>query len=321
VGGPGRAPRPSLATMRKALLVLAIMVTTVLAGCGWHRPDASPTDTATAPTASSSASAVPVGTSWITIEADGQARSFAVHRPLSAAPTAGYPLVVMLHGGLGSAAQAEAAYGWDALADREGFVVVYPNGLDRTWNAGSCCGSAERNQVNDVGFLTQLVTELSTRIPLDPARRFVTGMSNGAMMAYRLACQTNLFAAVAPVAGTQLIDCSNATPLSVLHLHGAADPTVRLDGRRGSGPAQVSGPPLASVWAGWRLRDNCTDFAVSRSAGVTTAIASCPSHRNVEWIVVATGGHEWPGGVSSKNPGKLDATALIWSFFAAHPRL
>ncbi|MCE1173488.1 MAG: hypothetical protein LWW77_02635 [Propionibacteriales bacterium] len=295
--------------MHTRFLVLAVVVTAVLTGCGAHRD----------PVASTGPEGLGVGTTSITTQVAGQARHYLVHRPAGATPTSGYPLVVMLHGGLGSAAQAENAYGWDALADREQVVVVYPDGLDRTWNAGTCCGTAQRTGTDDVAFVSQVVAEVSARVPIDPVRRFATGMSNGGMMTYRMACQAHLFAAVAVVSGTQLVDCSKASPTSVLHLHGAADPLVRLDGRRGTGVAHVSGPPLATVLNGWRQRDSCPTFTTTRAGAVTTATASCPQGRTVEWIVIAGGGHEWPGAPSSVNPGGLDATSLIWAFFQAHP--
>ncbi len=296
--------------MHPRLLVLAVVLTAVLTGCGGHR----------APVSTTGPDVLGAGTTSISTQVAGQTRHYLVHRPAGAAPAAGYPLVLMLHGGLGSAAQAESAYGWDALADREQVVVVYPDGLDRTWNAGTCCGTAQRTGVDDVAFLSQVVSEVSARVPIDPTRRFATGMSNGAMMTYRMACQTTLFAAIGAVSGTQLVNCSTGAPTSVLHLHGAADPLVRLDGQRGTGVAHVSGPPLATVWEGWRQRNSCAAFTTTRTAGVTTAIASCPQNRTVEWIVIAGGGHEWPGAPSSKNPGGLDATTLIWAFFQSHPQ-
>ncbi len=296
--------------MHPRFLILAVALAAVLTGCGAHRE----------PLATTGPDGLDVGTTSFHTQVAGQERHYLVHRPAGAAPASGYPLVVMMHGGLGSAAQAESAYGWDALADREQVVVVYPDGVDRTWNAGTCCGTAQRTEVDDVSFVSHVVAEVSARVPIDPARRFATGMSNGGMMTYRMACQTELFAAIAPVSGTQLVDCSAAAATSVLHIHGAADPLVRLDGQRGTGVAHVSGPPLATVWEGWRLRDSCPAFTTTRTGAVTTATASCPQGRTVESIVIAGGGHEWPGAASSANPGGLDATTLIWAFFHAHPQ-
>lgn len=261
----------------------------------------------------------------ITVASEGRQRQVIVHRPSAVAPAAGYALVVMLHGGLGSASQAESSYGWDALSETAGFVVAYPDGVDRTWNAGSCCGGAQRADVDDVAFLTEVVDQISELMPIDDSRRYLTGMSNGAMMTYRMACQSSLFAAIAPVAGTQLVDCGSATPTSVLHIHGADDTQVRLDGERGAAPGHVDGPAVAQVIKSWRLRDDCAAPRVTTSGGVTTTTADCADGRTVTWIVIAGAGHQWPGSKRSTYPGAdkpstaLDATTEIWRFFDAHP--
>lgn len=299
--------------IRRSWLIVAILAA-LLTGCG-------PTPSARL----STADALPVGTSSHQLSSGGLSRSYLVHRPATPPPSGGYPLVVMLHGGLGSAAQAERSYGWDAVADQQGFVVVYPDGIDRTWNAGTCCGRAQRDGVDDVGFLSTVVTDVAKQVAIDPKRRFVTGMSNGAMMSYRLACQTTIFAAFAPVAGTQLSDCRSAAPSSLLAIHGADDDTVRLDGRAGSGAVRVVGPPLSSVLDGWRKRDGCESFTTTVAGAVTTRTATCPSARTVTWIVIAGAGHQWPGSTGRGYPGAdtpstaLDATATIWSFFVQHP--
>jgi polyhydroxybutyrate depolymerase len=226
--------------------------------------------------------------------------------------------VVMLHGGFGTAELAEKAYGWDELAERAGFIVVYPDGVDRTWNAGSCCGRSAKTGVDDVGFIAAVVAELSRQVAIDPQRRYAAGMSNGAMMAYRLARQTTLFAAIAPVSGTQLATCDHAQPTSVLHLHGSTDPRVRLDGKPGDGASAVTGPPISTVLDGWRARDRCGAFTTTLDGPLTTAKADCPSGREVRWVVIAGLGHEWP--TPSASGSSLDATTAIWDFFAAHPK-
>ncbi len=150
-------------------------------------------------------------------------------------------------------------------------------------------------------------------------------MSNGAIMAYRLACESDVFAAIAPVAGNQLVGCADAEPLSVLHIHGADDTHVRLDGSRGSGVAHISGPPVADVVDAWRVRDDCGAFDTSTRGLVTTSVATCPQGRVVELVVIAGAGHQWPGSAKKGYPGAdppsqaLSATATIWEFFAAHP--
>ncbi|TGD84607.1 polyhydroxybutyrate depolymerase [Mycolicibacterium sp. CH28] len=276
---------------------------------------------------------IAVGQSTQSIEFGGITRTFHLYRPQGLPDPA--PLVVMLHGGYGDGAQAERAYHWDSEADGGHFLVAYPDGLDRAWNAGSCCGRPQRASIDDVGFLSAMVAAIEQQVPVDPARVYVTGMSNGAMMALRLGCQTSLFAAVAPVAGTLLTDCSQAPPTSVLQINGTADDRVPYNGGPGkattmSGTPIVDGPAVASVNATWRAIDNCPAPTSSSAGDVTTQTAECPDGRTVELISIAGAGHQWPGGVP--NPAverlaglpppsaALNATDTIWQFFSAHHR-
>ena len=257
-------------------------------------------------------------------------REFRVYRPATLPLTAPAPLVVMLHGGFGSASQAEEAYGWNDAADRYGFVVAYPDGVGRAWAVGDgCCGEPGRTGVDDVGFVTAVVSNLSGRLPMDPKRLYVTGMSNGAMMAYRLACATDVFAAMAPVAGTLLGSCPTPHRLSVLHIHGLADGNVPFDGSPGNGPGRIDGPPVPSTVDIWRTADACMPAAVTTSGVVTTSTAACAGGRAVVLVTVTGAGHQWPGGTGRNvvqralglDPPSdaLDATDTIWRFFAAHP--
>jgi polyhydroxybutyrate depolymerase len=243
------------------------------------------------------------------------------------------PLVVMLHGGYGSASQAESTYGWDEEADSAKFVVAYPDGLYRSWNAGTCCGPPAALGIDDVAFISDVVRSLEAEGVVDPDRVYVTGMSNGAMLAYRLACSTDLFAAVAPVAGTILVDCGNAKPTSVLQIHGAADKNVPYGGGPGSaitvnGEARVDGPSVPDDNASWRAIDDCGEPVIDTVGEVSTSTASCPNRRTVELITIAGAGHQWPG--AKPNPvaqrllgadppsTAIDATQVIWDFFEAH---
>ncbi len=240
----------------------------------------------------------------------------------------------MLHGGFGNGAQAERAYHWDAEADKGHFVVAYPDGQGRAWNAGSCCGGPSRDNLDDVGFLTAVVGAIQRQMPIDATRIYATGMSNGAMMDLRLACDTDLFAAIAPVAGTLMTDCSQARPTSVLQIHGTADQSVPYQGGPGKsskpdGTPRVDGPPVPSVTATWRAIDNCGAPTSTTSAEVTTETAQCPEDRTVELISLADAGHQWPGGVRGRGLERLglpepstalDATDTIWQFFAQHHR-
>jgi len=272
-----------------------------------------------------------VGQSQRTLTVDGTERTVLLYRPTGTTRPA--PLVVMLHGGYGNAAQAESTYGWDQQADTAKFLVAYPDGLYRSWNAGTCCGPPAALGVDDVAFVSNVVRSLEAEGAVDPGRVYVTGMSNGAMLAYRLACSTNLFAAVAPVAGTILVDCRKATPTSLLHIHGAADKNVPYGGGPGSavtlnGQARVDGPSVPDDNATWRAIDDCGLPVIDTAGEVSTSTATCPDRRTVELITIAGAGHQWPG--ATPNPvaqrllgtdppsTALDATQVIWDFFEAH---
>lgn len=250
--------------------------------------------------------------------------------PTTADLTTPSALVVMMHGGFGSADQAQSAYGWDDMAEGAGFIVVYPDGLGRAWNGGGgCCGKSGATGVDDVGFITDMIAAISNRIAIDPARIYATGMSNGAILSYRLACETDLFAAIAPVSGTQLVECASPSPTSVLHIHGMDDTSVRYDGSRGDGVANIDGPPIPDVIAFWEGVNGCSSPVVATLGDVTDSYAQCPDGRAVELLSIANMGHTWPGGgggpigeLHTINQGGDDlvATVAIWDFFATHPK-
>ncbi|ORB74866.1 extracellular catalytic domain type 1 short-chain-length polyhydroxyalkanoate depolymerase [Mycobacterium scrofulaceum] len=238
----------------------------------------------------------------------GHDRSYRLYEPAGAAASA--PLVVVLHGYSGSARQVERDYGWDRLADSGGFVVAYPDGLDRAWNVDgeTCCGRPGREGVDDVAFIVAAVADIARNVGTDPARVFVTGMSNGAIMSYTLACNTDIFAAIGPVAGTQLNRCRNPRPLSIMHIHGTADRLVPYGG--GQGFSVINGPSVPDVNAFWRNIDHCAAPATTTNGPVTTSTAGCAGNRAVTLVTIEGGGHEWPP----------FAARTLWEFFGAHPR-
>jgi polyhydroxybutyrate depolymerase len=250
-----------------------------------------------------------------TFEFDGLERTYRVFRPAALASAAPVPLVVMLHGGFGTGLQAEKSYHWDEEAARFGFVVLYPDGIRRAWNAGICCGAPQRNNVDDVGFLSALIERVARDQNVDRSRIYLTGISNGAMMAYRMACEAPLdIAAIGPVAGTLPVSCAQAKPTSALAIHGLLDKLVPFEG----GAASV---------AHWRKIDRCAAPAVSSSGSVTESRAACAQGRAVELIAIAGVGHQWPGSVPppaflqpwmGPPSTALDATATLWQFFSAH---
>lgn len=298
-------------------LVAGLAVLAALArGCG-------PVHGATA------SSGIPVGRSVQTIEVGGLKRTFHLYRPadLSAGAT---PLVVFLHGGFGSGTQAEGYYGWDGEASGRHFLVVYPDGVDHAWAVGGgCCGKPAATGVNDVAFISAMVARIGAQISLDPARLYATGISNGGLMAYRLACDTHLFAAIGPDSATLLGPCPDPASTSVIHIHGTADMHIPYLGGRGQGVAHIDGPAVPMLNATWRGIDRCSPPTVTTHAPVTTSLATCPAGRAVELITIAGAGHQWPGSpdrpliqklIGTDPPSQaLDATPTIWAFFATRP--
>ena len=304
---------------KAAVAAIAVLVLAAgLAGCRQAHQDSR---------AASSAMPVPAGSSAHSIVVGGIARSYIVYRP--AALPAAAPLVVMLHGGFGTARQAEKSYHWDGEADAGHFLVAYPDGLHRAWNAGGgCCGTPARDGTDDAGFITAMVAAISRAVHVDASRVYATGISNGGIMAYDLACHTAIFAAIGPDSATELGGCAHPARLSVIAIHGTADRNIPYDGGEGGGFAHIDGPSVPAVSAAWRRAEGCTAPTTSTRSAVTTSVARCPGGRAVELITIAGAGHQWPGGASSPAAQRLlgldppstalDATAVIWRFFAAH---
>ena len=250
----------------------------------------------------------------------GLNRSYRVYQPAGLPATA--PLVVMLHGVSGSGEQAEDSYGWNSLADSAKFVVAYPDGVGQAWNAHGCCGRAARENVDDVGFITAMVGQISAVLPIDKSRVYATGLSNGGIMSYALACNSGIFAAIGPDSATQLDACAAPHPTSVIHIHGTDDWLVPYIG--GQGARFVNGPSVGDDNAFWRNADQCGPQDVTTNAPVTTSTAACADNRSVVLITIEGGRHEWPGGTTALERADptshaLNATQTIWQFFAAHP--
>ncbi len=309
-----RIRRAALAASLAGLLVAA------LTGCSRLRGEEAPS----APSVAS----IAVGKSEQSLQVDGTTRSFHLYRPAELASPAA--LVVMLHGGFGSGTQAEQSYGWDAEADAGHFLVVYPDGLNRAWNTGGgCCGKPATDDVDDLGFVAAMVASVERQAPIDKRRVYATGISNGGIMAYTLACRTTLFAAIGPDSATQLGPCAAPAPLSIIHIHGTADTRIPYDGGRGQGVAHIDGPAIPALSATWRAIDACRPPTITTVGPVTTSVAQCPSGRTVELVTISGAGHQWPGGQPGTAIQKLlgadppstalNATATIWHFFAAHP--
>jgi polyhydroxybutyrate depolymerase len=244
-------------------------------------------------------------------------------------------LVINLHGAGMTGSQQAAVTGYNTVADRYGFVVAYPDGIDTTWADGRGASLPDRQGVDDVGFLATLIGRLSQDFRIPPGRVFVTGMSAGAFMANRLVCErADLVDAIAPVAGTlgAAIRCAPSQPVSVMAVHGTADPVVPYDGGtmigRG-GPSDIlSAPALAERW---RAINRCPGPLVPDPAAADEiqemSATGCADGTEVVLVRINGGGHTWPAGrfslpadVVGPTSFAVDASGASGQFFAAQLR-
>ncbi len=301
----------------------------------------------------------PTGDYGIALQHEGRTRTALVHVPdRVAGETRPIPVVLNFHGGGGDARAHRDYVRMDALADREGFIVVYPNGSGRleekllTWNAGLCCGYAMSEKVDDVGFVRALLDALATRAPIDSARVYATGLSNGAMMSYRLAAQlSERIAAIAPVAGSMVLPerpVDGASPalavpgkraVPILHIHSIDDRRALYFGGLGEPfpftNVRTRHPNAEEVLYRWVRFEECAPKPVVQeerrgSAGTPTAahtatlyvFTGCRDGGEIALWKLAGAGHVWPGGRPDYLPRLLgpgtdviDANQEMWKFF------
>ena len=262
---------------------------------------------------------------------DEETREYIVYLPDAYSPGTALPLVINLHG-FGSNSSEQRLYsGMNLVAETEGFIVVYPQGLPRqavfggfgnSWDAGF------GTDVDDVGFLSALIDRLWTDYGIDLSRVYATGMSNGGYMSYELACSlSDRIAAVASVTGSMTLEtfdnCDPQRPVPVLQFHGTADPVVAYNGI----PFFSKG--IEEVIDYWVTFNGCPAPAdttqIDDSApndGSTVALLAyddCAAGTDVEFYKIFGGGHTWPGafpipGAGSTNQD-IQASPLIWAFF------
>jgi polyhydroxybutyrate depolymerase len=261
-------------------------------------------------------------------------RHYLVHAP----PQPGerrVPLVLVLHGGGGDGSNAERMTGFSQKADAEGFVVAYPYGTGRfdekllTWNAGNCCDYALQRQIDDVGFIRVLVKKLIEDYPIDSSRVFVTGMSNGAMMAYRLACEAaDVFAGAGAVAGAMNVrDCNPSRPVAMMIIHGRADEHVLFAGgapKQKFSRLQRVDASVADAAGFWQKHNGCTAEKRSKTGAVERTDYRCTG-APLSVVAIDHEGHTWPGGekgwfLADAPTREFSATDALWSFWLLEMR-
>jgi len=257
------------------------------------------------------------------LEVGGQKRAYRVFAPPSLDRSRPPPLVLVL-GGVGNTAESMVeATQFDRQAIDGGFVVVYPEGLGQTWNAGYCCGSAARDAVDDVAFLSAVMDDVQAGYATDPARVFVAGVSNGAMMAYRLACQAaDRVAGVGSMAGAMILDdCHPSRPVAVIEIHGTGDALVPYEGGPTVGGATQPSPSSVAVVQHWAELDRCQGGPATgaRPPVTTSTWSGCAPGTTVRLVTVESGGHTWFAPGFGPANGAADATAEMWTFFSGLP--
>jgi polyhydroxybutyrate depolymerase len=291
------------------------------------------------------------GTHRYHLRHDGLDRAYLLHVPAAARRGGPLPLVLSFHGAMGSGEIQERFTQMDSAADRHGFLVAYLDGtpigllagrsepqMGLLWNAGTCCGRAALDQVDDVGFALSVIDDVARRARLDRSRVYATGMSNGGMMAHRLAVEAaDRIAAIAPVAGGLVFQpLSPSRPVPLLHIHSVDDPRALYHGGLGPGlaGAEVLHPDIDAMMDEWARADGCTggpsevDHRTAENGDTATLLRwdGCAGGVEVALWRLTGAGHTWPGHPSNRalllgqDTVVIDANEEIWKFVSRFRR-
>lgn len=264
-------------------------------------------------------------------------RTFLLYIPQSYSPDNPTPLVTVYHGATGSGKRVSGVSRFSEAAEKYGFIIAYPDGIDGFWNDGR----EVRSDHDDVGFTAALLDKLTAELKIDAAKIYASGISNGAMMVLRLACElSDMIAAIAPVAGTfpenVALICTPAHPVSVILFHGTEDEILPYDGGEIQGSVQgsvLAAMKTAETWAqlnGCSAEPETTIFPVKDPTDGTQvrldAFACGTTKAEVHLYTIYGGGHTWPSGKNStllnlgRTSREIKATDVIWEFFENHPK-
>jgi polyhydroxybutyrate depolymerase len=263
------------------------------------------------------------------IVSSGLTRDYLLFVPKSYDRSRPAPLVISMHGAtLWGAAQRDLSQ-WNAIAEREGFIVVYPSGLagngPRVWRLSSPIGVPR-----DVTFISDLIDKLRAEYNIDPARIYADGLSNGGGMAFVLSCTlSDRIAAVGMVNAAHLVpwdSCKDPHPVPMIAFHGTADPAVPYRGGR-TWAAPQTFPDQLTWTANWARRNRCAPEPVDATVSDTVTsrtYTGCANDATVVLYTIRDGGHDWPGGpplpgwLSGPISRGIDASNQMWTFFREH---
>jgi len=268
----------------------------------------------------------------------GRRRRYLVHVPVGYKKTSSAPLVLVFHGGGGSAGNMPFTTRMNEKSESEGFIAVYPDGTGlnkrkhHSFNVGPGYGYAWQHKINDVGFVKSLLDDVAKLFNIDAKRVYSTGYSNGAMMSYRLASEMpERIAAIAPIGGALSPGwLAFKKPVSVIHFHGLKDNFFPFEGNKGRSILPKSTwstfAPVEETLA-WYIKNNGCPKSPSREHRKGNAVCKvygpCKGGSEVVLWTILDGGHTWPGGRGGGNLGKvstdISANDLMWEFFKKHP--
>jgi polyhydroxybutyrate depolymerase len=262
-------------------------------------------------------------------------RRYHVHLPSNYEASYSLPLLIALHGRLGTGKKMIKQTGFNGIADREGFIVVYPEGFKRGWADGRGITHADKRSVDDVAFIVRLVKVLQERFPIDPTRIYIAGHSNGGFMAQRLASElSHHFAAIAVVAASLSEGLASrftpSRPMPILFVNGTADPVTPYEGGRQPGGARVlSVEDTVKMWVsfnGCKEAPEVQEIRGMENSSIVSVLSygPCENYSQVKFYRIEGGGHVWPGEPEDifrsgavKTKGKIDASEEIWKFFSS----
>jgi len=259
---------------------------------------------------------------------DGLERSYILYVPTSYSEDIPTSLVLNLHGYSSNAGQQMIYSDFHTIADSEGFILIHPEGTVNDigfqfWNVG------EENQIDDIGFLSNLIDIVASEYNINTDRVYSMGMSNGGFMSYQLACQlSNKIAAIASVTGSmneiQLTSCNPERPIPVMQIHGTADLTVLYQGNSMWGISSID-----NVVSYWTSQNECQTEPIFNNIPDINGIDLCTAEHyvypngingsSVELYKIINGGHTWPGAtiplVGNNTNQDFNASEKIWEFF------